>query len=171
MPTGRIFIWLLAAVLALGAGVGMAHKTADGTPLQRSAHVADYDDDDDDPIYWEHDDDEGGPWEEVVLSPLERQTIVNFYRSWRPGPEYRRQPPPGLQKRAHFGGELPPGWQSRVQRQHMISTDIYSGAYSIPAELLRQLPPQPAGTHLVEVGNRIARIYNNTRRVADYVDY
>ncbi len=171
MPLNNKIIWMLVAALAFGSGQAVAHNDeTDDAPLVRSAQVADYDDDDEDPIYWEHDDDEGGPWDEVLLSAGERATIQHFYREHF-GPAEKRMPPPGLKKEAHWGGQLPPNWRNRVSPQHMITTDVYAGAYAVPAALIRELPPQPAGTMLIEVGNRIARIYNETRRVADYVDY
>lgn len=173
---GRIMNTLHAVLALLVAGVLFA------VPLGTSAHppgyhdaearsnaVADYDDDDDEPIYWEHDDDEGGPWAEAVFSDREKQLIRNFYNSNHPSIHERRDPPPWLKEEAFTGGILPADWASRVQRLRVIPTDVYAGAMAIPPELLRRLPPQPAGTHLLEVGNRIVRIYNETRAVADYV--
>lgn len=171
MPKNKNMIWMLAALLALGAGPIWAHdEVEEVTPLVRSNQIADYDDDDQDIIYWEHDDEDGGPWQEVLLSPGEKTTLQHYYREHY-GPDQQRMPPPGLKETAHWGGQLPSNWRSRVTPQRMITTDVYSAAYAVPAEVMRELPPQPAGTFLIEVGNRIARVYNESRRVADFVDY
>ena len=63
----------------------------------------------------------------VVFSTRDTQVIREYYR-----PQYRNLPP-GLQKKYARTGQLPPGWQKKMQ--------------PMPVAVERRLAPLPAGYH------------------------
>ena len=85
--------------------------------------------------------------------------------------EYKKQKkmkhlPPGLQKKLARGGQLPPGWQRKVARGEVL--ELPSSA--LPGQWRRRLPPQPPGTSLRRVEDRIVRVLDATNVIIDVLN-
>lgn len=78
--------------------------------------------------------------------------------------------PPGLRKKLERGGELPPGWRTKVARGQVLDRDLYAASGPLPHELLDHLPPEPAGTELRRIEDRVVRVMRATREIIDVLD-
>ncbi|GAA4348198.1 hypothetical protein [Kangiella taiwanensis] len=78
--------------------------------------------------------------------------------------------PKGLQKKYERTGELPPGWQMKVQRGEVLPIDIYRHAHDIPYELRERLPVGPVGSKIIELEGKIIRVMEGTRMILDVFD-
>ncbi len=75
--------------------------------------------------------------------------------------------PPGLAKKLARGGTLPPGWQMKVARGEVMDYEVYNNASPLPEELLRKLSTIPEGTVLLQVGNKIVKVIEASRKIVD----
>ncbi len=106
----------------------------------------------------------------------ETSAIQQYYRAHpRPAPpdqgkKKKKKMPPGLIKKAERGGELPPGWQKKIARGEVMDPVVYRQSAPLPPELLRSLPPQPAGTVVVSVEGKIVRLVEATLTILDTFD-
>ena len=75
--------------------------------------------------------------------------------------------PPGLAKKLARGGTLPPGWQMKVARGEVMDYETYNNASPLPDELLRKLSSIPEGTILLQVGNKIVKVIEASRKIVD----
>jgi hypothetical protein len=95
----------------------------------------------------------------VVISPNDRTTVYNYYRT-----QYvSGHCPPGLAKKNN--GCLPPG---QAKKLWVIGQPLPWGVtyYPLPAVLLGQLSPAPAGYQYVRVANDILMMAIGTRLIA-----
>ena len=109
------------------------------------------------------------PLLKVTFSTAEAQAIRTYYRNDE-GSTHAKQLPPGLQKKVARGGQLPPGWQKKLARGEVMSTDIYNQAKPAPVTLIKQLPPQPPGTIIIQLEGKIVRLAQATREIIDILD-
>ncbi len=75
--------------------------------------------------------------------------------------------PPGLAKKLARGGTLPPGWQKKVARGEVMDYEAYNSASHLPEELLRKLSTIQEGTVLIQVGNKIVKVIEVSRKIVD----
>ena len=75
--------------------------------------------------------------------------------------------PPGLAKKLARGGTLPPGWQKKVARGEVMGYEVYNNANPLPEELLRRLSTIHKGTVLLQVGNKIVKVIEASRKIVD----
>lgn len=85
------------------------------------------------------------------------------------GGKKAKQLPPGLQKKLARGGQLPPGWQKKMARGEVISNDVYTQAQILGRSSLPNIHHIP-GTEIIQVGDKVARVMTDTRRVLDVID-
>jgi len=78
--------------------------------------------------------------------------------------------PYGLQKKLERGGQLPPGWQTKVARGEVLDDDILRHSERIPHELARQLPELRDGEEVRRVGNKVVRVLEGNGTVIDVID-
>jgi len=113
------------------------------------------------------------PWVAVTISSHEQQVIQGYVAA---GLIEEKHPhkgkkskglPPGLQKKLERGGSLPPGWEKKFHKGEVIPENVYKQCHPLPDEVLVKLPPQPAGTVLIAVGGKVARILAATRQILD----
>ncbi len=106
----------------------------------------------------------------------ETSAIQQYYRAhpqpaaFDQGKKKKKKMPPGLVKKAERGGELPPGWQKKIARGEVIDPAVYRRSAPLPPELLRTLPPQPAGTVVVSVEGKVVRLVEATLTILDTFD-
>jgi len=62
---------------------------------------------------------------------------------------------------------LPPGWQMKVARGEVMDYETYNNASPLPDELLRKLSSIPEGTILLQVGNKIVKVIEASRKIVD----
>ena len=79
----------------------------------------------------------------------------------------RKSLPPGLAKKLARGGTLPPGWQMKVARGEVMDYEVYNNASPLPEELLRKLSSIPEGAVLLQVGNKIVKVIEASRKIVD----
>lgn len=121
------------------------------------------------------------PWVHVNVDicDTEKQVITEFLRTQR---ETSREEsssnrkkdrkhsaglPPGLQKKVARGGSLPPGWQAKCNKGEIMPEDVYAHCEPLPKEVTVKLPPAPAGTILITIDGKIARLVKATREILD----
>ncbi|MBF0283358.1 MAG: hypothetical protein HQL51_02765 [Magnetococcales bacterium] len=75
--------------------------------------------------------------------------------------------PPGLAKKAARGEALPPGWQKKLARGERMDQDLYRQSHPLPEDVLRRLPPLPAGHEVRVVGDKVVRVIQSTREILD----
>lgn len=79
--------------------------------------------------------------------------------------------PKGQQKKQERTGQVSTGWQKKIARGEVLPADVFNQCRnSIPATVVRQLPPAPAGTVLIEVDGKIVRLLQATREILDVFD-
>lgn len=78
--------------------------------------------------------------------------------------------PKGLQKKYQRTGELPPGWQKKLNRGQVLPKDIYHYGHELPVDLRRSLPLGPVGSKVIKVEGRIIRLMESTREIVDILD-
>ncbi len=79
----------------------------------------------------------------------------------------RKSLPPGLAKKLARGGTLPPSWQMKVARGEVMDYEAYNNASPLPEELLRKLSTIPEGTVLLQVGDKIVKVIEASRKIVD----
>lgn len=114
---------------------------------------------------------------QYLFSPAETAEIRGYYRTAPPpsppGPPAGKKVkslPPGLQKKVERGKELPPGWQKKIARGEVIDAQVYAHSHPLPPELVRRLPPGPAGTVVVTVEGKVVRLMEATMTILDVFD-
>lgn len=100
-----------------------------------------------------------------VFSIHERDAILKYYRM------KNQSLPPGLAKKNPDIVNLPPGWQKKMVRGQVVSSDIYRYAEPVPDDVIMHLPQPPAqGTSLIKIDNRIVRVVDATKTIIDVID-
>jgi hypothetical protein len=108
--------------------------------------------------------------EDNVITLEEKKIIKKYLRGVSSKKEYKvkkKSLPPGLAKKLARGGTLPPGWQKKVARGEVMGYEVYSNANPLPEELLRRLSTIPRGTVLLQVGNKIVKVIETSRKIVD----
>ncbi|WP_228127104.1 hypothetical protein [Kangiella aquimarina] len=82
----------------------------------------------------------------------------------------QKQLPKGLQKKYQRTGELPPGWEMKLQRGEVLSDDVYRYGRPLPYDLRQRLPIGPVGSKIIEVEGKIIRVMENTREIIDILN-
>lgn len=100
------------------------------------------------------------------FSPAER----NMIRSHLLGNQGEASLPSGLQKKVARGKSLPPGWQKKIVPGHNLDYQLYRQGVSLPDILLQRLPPAPVGSEIIQVHDKIIRLYAATRTILDVFD-
>lgn len=78
--------------------------------------------------------------------------------------------PKGLKKKYERTGELPPGWEMKLQRGEVLSEDVYRYGRPLPYDLRQRLPVGPVGSKIIEVEGKIIRVMENTREIIDILN-
>ncbi|WP_290622906.1 hypothetical protein [Kangiella sp.] len=107
----------------------------------------------------------------------ETRIIRDYYRDYGYDREHDRdydrdggkqkKLPPGLKKKYERTGELPPGWEMKLQRGEVLSEDVYRYGRPLPYDLRQRLPIGPTGSKIIEVEGKIIRVMENTREIID----
>ena len=82
----------------------------------------------------------------------------------------QKQLPKGLKKKYERTGELPPGWEMKLQRGEVLSEDVYRYGRPLPYDLRQRLPIGPVGSKIIEVEGKIIRVMENTREIIDILN-
>ena len=106
------------------------------------------------------------------FSPAERNLIRARLLGQRDSSAQRsyQNLPPGLQKKVARGKSLPPGWQTKVTPGESLDYQVYRQGESLPDILLRRLPPQPVGSEILRVEDKIMLLNSATRTILDVFD-
>jgi len=119
---------------------------------------------------------------EHYFSDSERSRIEDYYRRDHDYDEHdykkgnkgnkgkSKKLPYGLQKKLDRGGQLPPGWQTKVARGEVLDADILRHSERIPDELVRRLPALRDGEEIRRVGNKVVRVLEGNGTVIDVID-
>ena len=99
----------------------------------------------------------------------EIRIIRDYYHGDQHGPKQKKLPK-GLQKKYERTGELPPGWEMKLQRGEVMPIDIYRYGRPLPYDLRQRLPIGPVGSKIIEVEGKIIRVMENTREIIDILD-
>ena len=108
--------------------------------------------------------------EDNVITLEEKEIIKKYLSGVSSKKEYKvkkKSHPPGLAKKLARGGTLPPGWQMKVARGEVMDYETYNNASPLPDELLRKLSSIPEGTILLQVGNKIVKVIEASRKIVD----
>ena len=108
--------------------------------------------------------------EDNVITSEEKKIIrkyLNGVSSKKNKNKKKKSLPPGLAKKLARGGTLPPGWQMKVARGEVMDYEAYNSASPLPEELLRKLSTIPEGTVLIQVGNKIVKVIEASRKIVD----
>lgn len=77
--------------------------------------------------------------------------------------------PYGLQKKLERGGSLPPGWQKKFARGEVVSDEVWAQSQFLSRDLAREVGVI-AGTELIQVNDKVARVLTSTREILDVID-
>jgi hypothetical protein len=108
--------------------------------------------------------------EDNVITSKEKKIIKKYFKGISAKKENKvkkKSLPPGLAKKLARGGTLPPGWQMKVARGEVIDYEAYKNANPLPEELLKKLSSIPEGTVLLQVGNKIVKVIEASRKIVD----
>ncbi len=108
--------------------------------------------------------------EDTVITSEEKKIIkkyLNGVSTKKKNKVKKKSLPPGLAKKLARGGTLPPGWQMKVARGEVMDYEAYNNASPLPEELLRKLSSIPEGAVLLQVGNKIVKVIEASRKIVD----
>ena len=108
--------------------------------------------------------------EQGAFSPAERNLIRSHLLGNQGKAKGHKSLPPGLQKKVARGKSLPPGWQKKVAPGYSLDYQVYRQGISLPDVLLQRLPPAPVGSEIIQVHDKIIRLYAATRTILDVFD-
>lgn len=97
----------------------------------------------------------------------EREALESWQKGKASWKKKGKPLPPGLQKKVDRGGELPPGWQKKLEVGSTLDKELNEQARSLPEEILKRLPEAPENTEIVQIGEEIVRVIENTREIVD----
>lgn len=106
---------------------------------------------------------------EQGFSVKEHELIQDYYHRHRYD-SGRTTLPRGLEKKYQRTGELPPGWQKKINRGEILPVDIYNYGHQLPVDLRRSLPLGPVGSKVIEVEGKVIRLMENTREIIDILE-
>jgi hypothetical protein len=101
------------------------------------------------------------------FSEADRKVIEQWQQSKMTSPKHKKHKalPPGLKKKLDRGGELPPGWKKKLEVGNILDPEVDKAASKLPDEILKRLPEIPAGTEILQVGDEVIRVIENTREI------
>ncbi len=105
-----------------------------------------------------------------MITPVEKKIIKKYLKGLsakKKNKVKKKSLPPGLAKKLARGGTLPPGWQKKVARGEVMDYEVYNNAIPLPEELLRKLSTIPEGTVLLQVGKKIVKVIEASRKIVD----
>jgi len=102
-----------------------------------------------------------------AFSDKERAILEDWQRGETGWKKSGKKLPPGLQKKVARGGELPPGWKKKLAIGEKLPEEYESEIESLPEEILARLPKTSAGTEILQIGDEIIRVVENTREIID----
>ena len=108
--------------------------------------------------------------EDNMITPEEMKIIKKYLKgvsNKKKKKGMKKTLPPGLAKKQARGGTLPPGWQMKVARGEVMDYEVYNNTSPLPEELLRKLSTIPEGTVLIQVGNKIVKVIEASRKIVD----
>ena len=108
--------------------------------------------------------------EDNVFTSKEKEMIKKYLKgvsAKKKNKVKKKSLPPGLAKKVARGGTLPPGWQMKVQRGEVMDYEVYNNSSPLPEELLRKISSLPNGTVLLQVGNKIVKVIEASRKIVD----
>ncbi|MEH6502937.1 MAG: hypothetical protein V7682_03425 [Cycloclasticus sp.] len=117
-----------------------------------------------------------------VFNDSERSRIEDYYREesrgkhkdkggkHKNGKNKQKNLPYGLQKKLQRGGQLPPGWQTKVARGEVLDDEILRHSERLPDDLVRRLPVLRDGTEIRRVGDKVVRVMEGNGTVLDVID-
>lgn len=87
-------------------------------------------------------------------------------------PSHAKQPtdesmPRGLQKKVARGGELPPGWQSKLQKGAVLEQAVVDHGKAVSPELKARLPLGDKGSVDITLDGKVIRLHEKTRQILD----
>jgi len=106
---------------------------------------------------------------EKGFSVKEHELIQDYYHRHRYD-SGRTTLPKGLEKKYQRTGELPPGWQKKINRGEVLPVDIYNYGHELPVDLRRSLPLGPVGSKIIEVEGKVIRLMESTREIIDILE-
>lgn len=117
---------------------------------------------------------ERSPWSEEQRAALQSWAASGFKgRKVRTVPTQQRQVPPGLPpglaKKYARTGQLPPGWQKKVQAGQPLDLMVYQETRQVPVEVLERFP-HPQGTQDIFIEDKVYRVIKGTREILDILD-
>lgn len=78
--------------------------------------------------------------------------------------------PPGLQKKVARGGQLPPGWERKLQVGEPLDAELYRQSEPVTSAIKASLPVGPSGTVEVRLEGKVVRLLEATREIVDVFD-
>ncbi len=80
------------------------------------------------------------------------------------GKKAKQKPlPSGLQKKVERGGELPPGWETKLKAGEVLDEQVYAKGKVIK-------PVDKKGDELIRVEDKILKVHKQTREVREIID-
>ena len=101
------------------------------------------------------------------FSEEERRVLEEWQRGEAGWKKSGRRLPPGLQKKVDRGGELPPGWKKKLAVGETLPKELEAEAKTLPEEILERLPKTREGTEVIQIGDEVIRVVENTREIID----
>ena len=85
--------------------------------------------------------------------------------------EYYKTLPPGLAQKLQRGGELPAGWQKKVNAGQKIPQEYLQYAKPVSYKLQSQLSVGPVGSELLQIADKVIRIETGTNMILDAIEF
>lgn len=103
------------------------------------------------------------------FSEAERELLEDWQqgKAKGKGKKKKKSLPPGLRKKVERGGELPPGWKKKLNIGETLPEELEKETRSLPEEILKRLPEIEEGTEILEIGDEIIRVVENSREIID----
>src|SRR5258708_4547789 len=99
------------------------------------------------------------------ITVTERQIIHEHFFGQDEHGKKSKKLPPGLAKKVARGGKLPPGWDKKLVRGETVPPEVFKECQPLPKELVVKLPAPPAGTILVTINGKAARLLEATPEI------
>ncbi|MBQ0724815.1 MAG: hypothetical protein KBT50_07010 [Cycloclasticus sp.] len=111
------------------------------------------------------------------FSGSERDSIRGYYREENQvkhkgngKKDKQKNLPYGLQKKLERGGQLPPGWQTKVAKGEVLDAELLRHSERLPNDLVRRLPVLRDGTEVRRIGDKVVRVMEGNGTVLDVID-
>ena len=74
-----------------------------------------------------------------------------------------------MEKKA-ASGQLPPGWQKKLQKGRPLEPDLYRLAQPVPVSMRSTLPAGPKGSVVIRLDSKIVRLNGATHVILNVFD-